>query len=63
MIYPLYLRVNFLDVMLGDVEVQKRAARDLVHEMNVLKSIGRDTHPNVLCLLGVCTDHGEKTLP
>ncbi|XP_065174817.1 uncharacterized protein LOC135804788 [Sycon ciliatum] len=50
------------DVMLGDSETHRRAARDLVHEMTVLKSMGRNAHPNVLSLLKTCTDNGHLVL-
>lgn len=35
----------------------ERERKDLVQELKVLKSLGQ--HPNVLSLLGCCTDKGE----
>lgn len=36
---------------------EERERKDLVQELKVLKSLGQ--HPNVLSLLGCCTDKGE----
>lgn len=35
----------------------ERERKDLVQELKVLKSLGQ--HPNVLSLLGCCTDKGK----
>lgn len=38
----------------------ERAKQDLLNELQVMKSLAKDAHPNVVSLLGCCTLEGTS---